>query len=529
MNQNQEPRLAVEQIQGNILPGFSKDYAALLFLKIEDVAKCKAWLRKLSPTIATAEEVLTFNRLFKQLRARRGKEASTLKVTWLNVAFSYFALRQLTRGLPSGDLVQQDFQDNSFKKGLAQQASLLNDPVQGVGSPQHWVIGGPDNEADILLIIQGDDQADLQEEVQQLRAEIDAQQPSGVRLLYQESGAALSGALAGHEHFGFQDGISQPGVRGYVSDDPNDLLTPRQNPQDSSQGKPGQQRLWPGAFVFGYPNQARELDREMPGPISQAGPEWATNGSFLVFRRLRQNVGTFHQFLQQESQRLKIAPELLGAKVLGRWTSGAPIVRAPLKDNLQIGEDDCLNNDFTFAVPAPGTASDRPAQAWTGDPTGALCPFFGHIRKAYPREDSTPTGRALASSHSGLEQAFNQQETQTHRLLRRGIAYGPASASTIKAPLVDEVDRGLLFIAYQTSIEEQFEFIMREWINNPDSPVEGSGVDLLLGQVKEGKREVSLPLSGRDETLKAENWITPTGGGYFFAPSIAAIEQYLTK
>ena len=110
-----EPRLAVDRIQGNILPGFLKDFQTLLFLKIDNVANCKHWLRELVPLIATADEVLTFNRLFKAIRHRRGRESNAVKATWVNIAFSYGALKELTKGTPA-DVATKDFTDESFTR-----------------------------------------------------------------------------------------------------------------------------------------------------------------------------------------------------------------------------------------------------------------------------------------------------------------------------------------------------------------------------------------------------------------------------
>ena len=98
------------------------------------------------------------------------------------------------------------------------------------------------------------------------------------------------------------------------------------------------------------------------------------------------------------------------------------------------------------------------------------------------------------------------QERLRHRLLRRGITFGPRSVSTPEAPVDDGVERGLLFLAYMTSIKYQFEFVMKSWANHQDFRAAGVGADALL--------------SG--------DWIEPTGGGYFFAPSKSALTDVLS-
>ena len=505
----EEPVLALDDIQGNILAGFNKDYQTLLFLVIHQPEVFKLWLRQLIPFVATTREVLHFNRLFKELRTRRGIETRAVMATWINLAFSSAGLRKITPDTES-------FIDEAFRQGLAKRSESLNDPVSGAGSPANWLVGGTSNEADLVLIVASDSSEELAREVSKIETKLfdgacdnDGKRfASGATIIFKQNGATLPDPLRGHEHFGFLDGVSQPGVRGSSE---GDLFTARQNAADRNQGKPGQDCLWPGEFVFGYPGQD-PTDTDKPGALKKAGPVWGDNGSFLVFRRLRQDVGGFHAFLKASAKTLGIDSELFGAKCVGRWASGTPIERAPNSDNPSMSRDDCANNAFDFqkdtvsAAPTqPGDCKDSfAADSAKADITGAVCPFAGHIRKSYPRDD------------------VDEADTETHRLMRRGIPFGDPFDPTV---VPDTSERGLLFMAYQTSIENQFEFITKKWVNNPDFKDDGVGHDPVLGQAGGNRaRTFSLLVKGKKETVTVpKDWVVPTGGGYFFAPSIAAL------
>jgi len=554
-----EPILEVDEIQGNILGGFSKDHQMLLFLKITNVANFKGWLKAVTPFVATASEVISFNRLFKSLRVRQGKEGA-VKSTWINLAFTYTGMHQLA----ASDLLEADFTDPSFKQGLAARSPALGDPTQAAnpGNPAHWVVGGTATPVDAVILVASDDAADLDRAVKRFENPDPADAAlklAGATIVYHQPGNNLPGKLSGHEHFGFLDGVSQPGIRGRVSDAPGDVLTPRQNPNDRGQGKPGQDLLWPGEFVFGYPRQdAEAASIAEPGPLSTAGPHWSRNGSYLVFRRLKQDVFGFHSFLKATAAAHAAqgagSAEAVGARLVGRWPSGAPVLRTPRVtagvpdyqhlgvDTPGLGDDDCANNHFEFqdgtallppaGNPSPFDCVDDFFTQSEGDKSGLLCPFAGHIRKAYPRDDEQrplpPCSNTDKAAPDGSEP--NEEDTQTHRLLRRGIPFGKASTSTPSQPVADNGDRGLLFLAYQTSIERQFEFVTRNWVNEPNFKDPGSGFDFILGQnnhVANRQRTMKVkfgPAANQCVTLTTQtDWVIPTGGGYFFAPSISAL------
>ncbi|HEY2736489.1 MAG TPA: Dyp-type peroxidase, partial [Polyangiales bacterium] len=293
------------------------------------------------------------------------------------------------------------------------------------------------------------------------------------------------------------------------------FLQASQNPNDAEQGLPGSDLLWPGEFVFGYPQQD-ETDIDRPGPIADGGLPFMKNGSFMAFRRLAQSVPEFDQFVETTADALGMDSALLGARLIGRWKSGAPLEIAPLQDDVNLASDPLENNDFEF----------------DGDPKGRRCPFAAHIRKAYPRNDITALGQTRDESEA---------DTQTHRVLRRGIPFGsevgdaPVTVPSGSIPSTDP-GRGLMFVCYQTSIEQQFQFIQKHWFNDPTFAPSGDnpGFDPILGQFPDQRpfqgAVPSYPTGDRGAQIAlSQNFVVPTGGGYFFMPSLSALANVLSQ
>src|SRR5262249_51253054 len=159
-------------------------------------------------------------------------------------------------------------------------------------------VGGTENELDALFVVAGDTRAAVKMQVERLTKRIKA---AGLKVTYSENGDVRED-MPGHEHFGFDDGISQPGIRGRASDSMDDFITDRhipanQWPEHFLFGYPGQDLAWPGVLVIGQP--ATSPDPLIPGEPLPAIPDWTRNGSFLVFRRLRQDVGLFWRTMKQ--------------------------------------------------------------------------------------------------------------------------------------------------------------------------------------------------------------------------------------
>jgi Dyp-type peroxidase family len=544
----EEPILDVREIQGSILVGFNKDYQHFIFFQIAKPAVAKSWLRLLIPHIATVDETLAFRRLFRALRARRAAEPAGMIATWVNVAFSYEGIRKLT-----SDDEAKKFASEAFKKGLAERSSVLGDPTDpsAEGSPKNWVVGNAKSRPDILLLVASDSPIALKNEIKRIKEEIKSLQgvspgrraTAGLRIVFEQPGANLPSGLAGHEHFGFKDGVSQPGIRGRVPGGEQNFLTPRLvDPQDAHSlrfAKPGQPLIWPGQFVLGYPLQAEsdDLNPAPPSSDSSPWPDWARNGSFLVFRRLRQDVGGFWAFASAQANLLKqkagfegMTPERFASLLVGRWPSGAPIMRTPDQDSADLARNSEANNNFRFSEntepillrPDVPHEPDNFPQA-TGDANGIRCPYAAHIRKVNPRDDTTDLGGG--------------RRTLRRRILRRGIPYGPPLENRTTAG-DDKADRGLLFLSYQASIEEQFEFLTQNWVDSPKLPKDYdqdnrvAGHDPIIGQNgSAANRARVFTLRGSDgsfETIEVPNdFVIPTGGGYLFAPSITALTNNL--
>ncbi|MDQ4124874.1 MAG: Dyp-type peroxidase [Actinomycetota bacterium] len=511
---------ARDDIQGNIVPGFNKDHQHFLFLRIGNVKAAKAWLRSLAPRIASMDEVLAFVKAHRALRLKLGVREPGLKATWINVAFSHGAIARL-----AGKEEADAFGELSFRQGLAERSTYLGDPVDPTarGHRRNWVVGGPKNEADILVIVASDDPADLVATVDALKEEAAR---ARLALLFEQRGDTLPDPLGGHEHFGFRDGISQPGIRGKVSPAPGDFVTPRfmaaDDPHADIYAKPGQLLVWPGQFLLGEPRQNTE-SMTAPAPPATNFPKWARRGSYVVCRRLLQDVPSFWEFVADAAAAVGL-PELRVASMLvGRWPSGAPVMRVPDADDPALAGDEFANNQFVFDDETR-PSSLRPIRDYPGDThpvargdvLGVVCPHFAHIRKVNPRDSATDLGKPA----DGL----------LRMILRRGIPFGPPVAGVKKPPpklLAQE--RGLMFLCYAGTIEDQFEFLTRRWLNSPIQPNLG-GHDPVVGQEGREPRLRFVDFPGPKGPVRIDikqEWVTVTGGGYFFAPPIAAIAGVL--
>ena len=521
MSQPTEPIVACDEVQGNILAGFKKDFVQLVFILVTDAAlpRLKGWLRLIAPQLAYSDVVLAFNVAFSLARRREGADPP-LQAVWLNLAISGRGAKRL--------LSPEDWRqlDPTFLNGPLADAAFVGEPA---GGPESWVIGGEGKEPDVLLIVAGDSPDDVQvtvdKQISVLRSLDSADSSVSIRVKHGQTRSAEPG----HEHFGFKDCISQPGVRGRIKTVDGRFITPRLlDPSDALAEQfaaPGQELCWPGEFVLGYP---RKIEGGIDRNATQIDPTTmlTRNGSYLVYRRLRQDVAAFRAAAQiiagvlQKNGSFEQPPDaaFAGACLIGRWPSGAPIMRVPQADDPSLGRDRLASNNFFFAragaVPIyrpdlnlpPDTFSQAPSDSF-----GSRCPFPAHIRKVNPRDQATDQGDAA--------------RTIEHRILRRGIPYGEDFDST--SPQSLEEDRGLQFLCYQSSIERGFQFLMSQWANSDSFPL-GRGQDIVIGQDSGMTRRATFlaPDGAQISVDFASPVVTTTGAAYLFSPSRTALIKY---
>lgn len=497
--------LNFENIQGNILGGFNKDFQDFLFLKFKSPAKARAWIKEISSddfegsvAKSSSADVLKFNEQFKALRKTLPNPLTVIQAAWTNLALSFHGLKALN--VKPADL--QKF-PAAFREGMAKRNVIIGD--LGASAPAHWKAHYGTADIHAVLQVAADDLISLNARVAAIKAT--SAFSNGVTVVQHEEGRTRLGNQAGHEHFGFKDGVSQPGIRGVTPPD-----DPVGNPD---QGHPGQDLLWPGEFVLGYPTQIGHAPKGgcgfnvNAGPTSKSGPAWTSDGSYLVFRRLAQDVPAFDQHLAQLVTQTGLSLDLVGAKLVGRYQSGCPVeerhfqpqpfvpattdpgIATPLLAN-----DDTLNLNFEFG----------------DDATGATCPLAAHIRKAYPRDEQTLQNNC-----------DSEPSTQTHRLLRRGIPFGASRGPGPGGLPTDP--RGLLFFCYQKDIQKQFEFVQSSWVNDATFPPFPKGVtpgeDPIIAQSTSG----TFQLDPNKLNISVQHFVTTTGGEYFFAPSIDALQK----
>jgi Dyp-type peroxidase family len=475
----------LQDIQGFGIAGFRKDSQETLFIKINSVAGGQALLSWLAPRVANAWEVTQFNQLFREIRKRTGAEP--LAATWTAVLVSaagYTALGVPLNDLPVGESGQSAA---AFTAGMAGRSSEIGD-TRADDDPSGWLppFQPNANQVHLAVVVASDNPCELD---RQLVAVYQHVVETGCQVVFRERAATLPGPLTGHEHFGFKDGISQPAIDGY----------------DVAPGPTQPPAAPPGEFVLGYPDAA--------GNTTATGTLWA-NGSFVVFRRLTQDVAGFRTLAGAgvQDSNPELSPAVFAADMIGRWPSGAPVELFPAAD------------------PGPGNASNAFQYRSNGDDDGHVCPVWAHVRKANPRDETTPGGPA--------------DDPSAHRMIRRGVPFGPPLPAAATAD--DGVPRGLHFFALVADLPRQFEFVQSNWINNPNFPIGGTpaqpggpytppapgtspgGPDPVVGEHDANAQCVLQQPSGARPFTVSTELVHVTAGEYFFLPALSALTKIST-
>ena len=289
---------------------------------------------------------------------------------------------------------------------------------------------------------------------------------SGVSVLAMQDFGAQPGDL---NSLGYKDGIDQPAIEG-----------------SGVEPLPGQGRpIKAGEFILGYPGEAG-----FPLPMPQ--PDiLGRNGTYVGFRKYQSRVGAFNRFLRANGN-TEEERELLAAKLVGRWRSGAPLMLAPDVDNPALGADPQRNNDFNYS----------------NDPRGRQAPFGCHIRRMNPRD--TKLTRLT--------------DVNLHRLIRRGTTYGPPYDPNALSEADDEVPRGAYFLFISAKAMDTIEFLQQEWINDGNFIGIGSERDPIIGRQDDGAIFTIPREPVRRRVHGIETFNVLRGGEYFFMPSLSALK-----
>ncbi|KAL1597921.1 hypothetical protein SLS60_008409 [Paraconiothyrium brasiliense] len=491
----------LSNVQGDILVGLSKKTEVFFFFQITNAGAFKSQLKNVVPLITTADKATGEKEAIRAFKAEKqvrinGVNGSSgtnelgeitanpplLSVVGVNIAFSQKGLTALG--------VTDDLKDPLFAAGQKADAFDLADKGTGDtkdGFKPDWDDAFLQEKQEIhgVILVAGDSFETVDGKLDEVKGLLSTDGTSSIAQVATLAGDVRPGEFKGHEHFGYMDGISQPALNGV----------------DNVDGKkpfPGQTLVKLGVGLLGR-----------DGDDVQGRPGWAKDGSLLAFRKLPQFVPEFDRFLEDTADKItdfddfSDAPspaDILGARMVGRWKSGAPIRITPLVDDPILAADPQRNNKFKF-----------------NPKSQEICPFAAHIRKMNPRKD-------LANPETSID---------PHLILRRGIPFGPEVTTEEKLTKSTKYERGLYFVSYQSNLGNGFSFLQRLWANNQDFPPqepEQPGFDPIIGQVHGEVRA----MTGANDDATANSlpldrqWVQSKGGEYFFSPSIEALNGALS-
>jgi deferrochelatase/peroxidase EfeB len=445
------PLLDLADVQGNILRGYRLQHVRHLVLQVDRPSSARAVLGSMADGNADG------NADAPQLTT--GAEWTVKPDYCLNLGITFAGLRAL--GVPDGSLATFPM---AFKEGMISRASKLGD--FGASAPVNW--SGRLNESDLVhlvVTIHAPDDGELE------RLSDVICSSEGGRAFAKVSHFDGTALPDNKVHFGYRDSISQPRFEGIH--DPDAIPDP--------------QPLAPlGTVLLGYPTFSQDLTWTVPEPAALG-----RNGSFNAFRVLAQDVASFESFIQMAAAAHpeELTPELVAAKLCGRWRNGVPLIQSPAGPPPEPGEDDRSLNNFDYDELAAG-----------------VCPTGAHIRRCNPRSSR------IVQRGSG----------DARRLVRRGIPYGPA----FDPAHPDDAPRGLLANFICASIEAQFEAIQFDWLNLglQDPRLSGSN-DALTGANDPATSYFEIPVDEAPSIMLRgiPRFVNTRGGAYTFLPSPSAL------
>jgi Dyp-type peroxidase family len=434
----QAPVLDTSDIQATVLrPRPSPYRGEYVLLRVGDPGQGREMLRRLLPYVAPADQWW--------VPSLPG---------WLGIVFTFEGLKAL--GLPQASL---DSFPIEFRQGMAARAAILHD--FGTNAPANWEypFGTPDFH--IGLAIYAQNEQSLQQVLELARKA--CADLNHISVVYRMQFGELP---EGRNPFGFRDGLHNPTVEG-----------------SSPAGHAGSETpLKAGEFVMGYPD---ELGETAQTPIPE---ELRRNGTFVAFRKFHMDVAAFRKYLRAQASSPE-EEELLAAKMVGRWRSGAPLVLAPDRDDPALGADANRNNDFSYAH----------------DMKGLKCPFSAHIRRINPRD-------ALKD---------DIVDVNIHHFLRRGTNYGSPLPEGVLED--DGAERGGVFLLIGAHLQRQFEFVQSQWATDSNFISHGTEQDPIIGN-NEGDGVFTIPKRPVRRRLQGlPRFVTVRGGEYCFMPGLQAL------
>ncbi|MEU8236345.1 Dyp-type peroxidase [Actinoplanes sp. NPDC048967] len=431
--------LDLDDIQAGALHERPSPYVGTyVLLRIDDRQGGRDFVRRVIPLLSPARSV-----------------AASTPAAWLTVAFTYQGLKAL--GVPQQSL---DSFSPEFRQGMAARAALLGDV--GESAPENWdePLGGGD--VHIALAVLAPDRAGLDQVADQARRA--QHELPGIAVIWRQDCYQLP---TGRTSFGFKDGIGQPAVAGVTAPLPH----------------PAEPPISAGEFILGYPDETG-VPAPMPAP-----DVLGRNGTYIVFRKLHTRVAAYRRYLREKAADRR-EEALLGAKMVGRWPSGAPLAVAPERDDPELGKDPERNNDFRYG----------------DDPRGFRCPAGAHARRANPRD---------ALDHE------NTVDVRLHRMIRRGTSYGPILPDGVLDD--DGADRGIIFVFAGAHLDRQFEFVKTQWLNDGIFIGAPGESDPLVGP-RTGTGTFTVPRRPvRRRLPDVPPFVITRGGEYCFAPGLRGL------